>query len=58
MLSEDKIMDAVEAFDLTRSYRSAAQLCGVSSAVDPPDHPWHVRIRRNAVRVGSERRPK
>jgi transposase len=29
MLSEDKIMDVLEAFDLTRSYRSAAQLCGV-----------------------------
>jgi len=26
MLSEDKIMDVLEAFDLTRSYRSAAQL--------------------------------
>ena len=29
MLSEDKIMDVLEAFDLTHSYRSAAQLCGV-----------------------------
>ncbi len=29
MLSEDKIMDVLEAFDLTRSYRSAAQPCGV-----------------------------
>jgi len=29
VLSEDKIMDVLEAFDLTRSYRSAAQLCGV-----------------------------
>ena len=29
MLSEDKIMEVLEAFDLTRSYRAAAQLCGV-----------------------------
>ncbi len=29
MLSEDEIMDVLEAFDLMRSYRAAAQLCGV-----------------------------
>jgi transposase len=29
MLSEEKIMEVLEAFDLTLSYRSAAQLCGV-----------------------------
>lgn len=29
MLSEDKIMEVLEAFDLTHSYRSAAQLTGV-----------------------------
>jgi transposase len=29
MLSEEKVMDVLEAFDLTRSYRSAAELCGV-----------------------------
>jgi transposase len=29
MLSEEKIMEVLEAYDLTLSYRSAAQLCGV-----------------------------
>ena len=29
MLSEEKIMEVLEAYDLTGSYRSAAQLCGV-----------------------------
>ena len=29
MLTEKKIMDVLEAYDLTRSYRSAALLCGV-----------------------------
>lgn len=29
MLSEEKIMEVLEAYDLTLSYRSAAELCGV-----------------------------
>lgn len=29
LLSEEKIMEALEAFDLTLSYRSAGLLCGV-----------------------------
>ena len=29
MLSEDKIMDVLEAYDLTKSFRATAQLCGV-----------------------------
>jgi hypothetical protein len=29
MLSKEKIMEVLEAYDLTGSYRSAAQLCGV-----------------------------
>lgn len=29
MLSKEKTMELLEAFDLTRSYRAAAQLCGV-----------------------------
>ena len=29
MLSKEKIMEVLEAYDLTGSYRSAGQLCGV-----------------------------
>ncbi|MDA8342194.1 MAG: IS21 family transposase, partial [Actinomycetota bacterium] len=29
MLPEEKIMEVLEAYDLTRSFRSAALLCGV-----------------------------
>ena len=47
MLSKEKIMEVLEAYDLTGSYRSAAQLCGV----DHHTVPRYVKAREAGLDV-------
>jgi hypothetical protein len=63
MLSEERIMEVLEAYDLTQSYRSAGLLCGVdphtvaryvnartAELPDPPqDRRWFLATSRFAV---------